>query len=69
VERYRVAEDGSLHVTVTVEDSIAFTKPWSAQVTYMHDPKSTFEENVCAENNRAMARQGISVPTATISDF
>jgi hypothetical protein len=70
VERYRYAEDdGMLHVSVTVEDPIAFITPWSAQVAYKREPGSTFEEIVCAENNRAMLGQGIRVPTATSPDF
>jgi hypothetical protein len=70
VERYRFsASDAVLQATVTVEDPIAFRMPWTAKVDYRHDLTSTFEEIVCAENNRSTADQGIRLPTATKADF
>ncbi len=75
VERYRFSEnDGVLEASVTVEDPIVFTMAWSARFDYRHDPSSsfetsTFEEIVCAENNRPSGDPRMQIPTALNPDF
>ena len=72
VERYRLTPDRTrLQATVTFEDLVVFTAPWSARLDYGHDPGSPlFEEIICAENNRASGPQHpISIPTAAKPDF
>lgn len=69
VERYRFSDDGVFQVTVTVEDPATFTTPWTAKGSYRHDPKTVFEEIVCAENNRGTSDGGIQPPTALKADF
>jgi len=63
VERYRVKNGGkTLEDFFTVEDQGAFNMPWSAVLNYSRsNPRTTFEEEVCAENNR-----GLPLPAADI---
>jgi hypothetical protein len=70
IERYRRSEaDGTLEVSVTVEDPAVFTTPWSARAAYKRDAASRFEEIVCAENNPSTSNRAIEIPAATHPDF
>jgi hypothetical protein len=71
VERYRLSKDRKmLEVSAYFEDPVAFTEPWSAGVTYKHDPANVLEEYVCAENNRTAGDEPkIPIPTAEKPDF
>ena len=64
VERYSLIDGGkTLQVFFTVEDSGAFTTPWSAIVKYPRVSVAKIDEEVCAENN---TYHGISVPVAEV---
>ena len=58
-----------LQVEFTVEDSTAFTMPWSGRVTY-RSVLGVWPEAVCAENPYALyLGQTTSVPVAQFPDF
>jgi hypothetical protein len=72
VERYRLRAPDALDVQFTVEDSGAFTMPWSAVVTYKKDRTTVepFTEIVCAENNRDVSTGELyPIPAAERADF
>ena len=69
IERYRLSADGTLEVSVTVEDPITFTTTWSAKAAYKRGDPGGFEEIVCAENNPPISDQAIGFPAATNPDF
>ena len=69
VERYRIQPDGTLEVSVLVEDPIAFTAPWSAKAAFEHNATYDFGENVCAENNLSISDDAIRAPSAASPDF
>jgi len=84
VERIRVVpgQNGqkSLEVRFTVDDPGAFTMPWTGVEIYRGaggangavDPVGggdVLQEEVCAENNRAIGIEDIPVPTETASKF
>ena len=69
VERYAIAEDGqTLRVDFTVEDSGAFTTPWSAYADYTVTGLP-YEEIVCAENNRFPDGTTVPGPIDYTPDF
>jgi hypothetical protein len=55
VERYRLAPDGTIAYTATVEDPKALTKPWVTGVTLRTPPNARVEEYECIENNQDLA--------------
>jgi hypothetical protein len=58
-----------LQLQFTVEDEGAFTRPWSATITYQH-PLGEWNEYVCAENLRATyVGKDSTVPRADKPDF
>ena len=64
MERYRLTEDGqTIEATVTIEDPIAFTVPWSAQARY-EKQDDAWSEIVCAENNERQFWPGHELPVA-----
>jgi hypothetical protein len=75
VERYRVVDDGrTLEVTFTVDDSGAFTTPWSASQRYQKVASSPLEEVVCAEGEAFAPIQDpqqalFPIPRAVQPDF
>ena len=69
VERYHIQPDGTLEVSVLVEDPIAFTAPWSAKAAFEHNATYDFGENVCAENNLSISDDAIRAPSAASPDF
>ena len=65
VERYRRSADGKrIEATVTVEDPVSFTVPWSGRAVYVPSD-APFRENVCAENQRPEFWPGIGIQTPT----
>jgi hypothetical protein len=56
-----------LQVEVTVDDTGAFTMPWSGLVTYQRE--TTWPEMVCAENILELSGPPRQVPTASKPDF
>ena len=84
VERIRVVKDEkgqkSLEVRFTVDDPGAYTMPWTGMEVYRGvggaggavDPVGggdVLQEEVCAENNRAIGIEDIPVPTEKASKF
>jgi len=56
VERYRPFKDPGgkgLEITVRVVDPGAFTMPWKGTAEYRQMRQPSFEEMICAENNRS----------------
>ncbi|HTI67513.1 MAG TPA: hypothetical protein VL460_08235 [Caulobacteraceae bacterium] len=54
VERARLASKDSLEIRMTIEDPVAFTKPWEVVRTYDRKPNWQIMEFVCEENNRGI---------------
>jgi hypothetical protein len=50
VERFRRADHDTLEDDVTIEDPIAYTKPWDAHLTFRLHPKWNIMEQVCEDN-------------------
>jgi len=72
VERYHLRSPDTLEVSFTVDDSGAFTTPWSAIATYRKDRSTSesYSEVVCAENNRDESTGELyPIPTAQTPDF
>jgi len=69
VERYHRRDADNLDVVVQVDDSGAFTMPWSAQVRYSKDDEPWLEV-ACAENNvDAGTGKLYAMPIAARADF
>jgi hypothetical protein len=70
VERYHLVDGGkTLQVDVTVDDSGAFTRPWSAIQTYRRTNQPLLED-ACAETATEPVDLGIpSIPVADRLDF
>jgi len=69
VERYRLRNPNALDVTFSVDDSGAFTMPWSAVITYRKDA-NPYLEIVCAENNvNSGTGKLFPIPMAETPDF
>ena len=56
VERYTRADQGHLHIEVTVEDPKTFTRPWRTVATWTLAPGQEVLEYICAENNKLPQR-------------
>ena len=75
VERYRLTDDGrTLEVDFTVNDSGAFTVPWSASQRYQKVASTPMEEVVCAEGEAFAPIQDpqqalYPIPRAVKADF
>ncbi len=71
VERYRLAGDGKkLEATIRVEDTGAFTSPWSGVMIYDRVNVPALSEEICAENNfDVVTKKSYPIPTATPADF
>jgi len=52
IERLRRVDHDTLVDDVTIDDPKAYTKSWTAQVTFKLHPDWQIQEYVCAENNR-----------------
>ena len=77
VERYRLSPDRrTMEVQFTVDDTGAFTMPWSARARFAAS-SAAWDEEVCAENNRFIGSvsvdgkvtNAVSIPTADRPDF
>ena len=67
VERWKLADDKSLHVTFTVEDPDTFNEPWGATYSFHRVERPLFDEEVCAENNTLLF--DYHIPVADKADF
>jgi len=53
-EKFRRKDFGHLEIQVTVDDSKAYTKPWTVTLPYVLLPDTDLLEYVCNENNKDM---------------
>jgi hypothetical protein len=51
VERIRRMDHDTLQDEITIEDPKAYTRPWTAQKSFLLKPDWEIQEYVCAENN------------------
>ena len=51
-ERYMKRAPDQLEITYTLDDSGAYSRPWTARAQYRWAPNLRFDEYVCEENNR-----------------
>jgi hypothetical protein len=70
VERWTLAGPKTIEVSVRIEDSGAFTTPWSAKQVYQRSDEGPLAEMVCAENNaNYFNRNIVPIPYAVSPDF
>jgi hypothetical protein len=67
VEQWKLIDDTTLGVTLTVDDPDTFYQPWMATHRYRRIPRPGVHEEVCAENNQSLFDYGI--PVANKPDF
>jgi hypothetical protein len=67
VERWKLIDDTTLGVTITVDDPDTFYQPWMATQRYRRILRPSTYEEVCAENNQSLFDYGI--PVASKPDF
>jgi hypothetical protein len=67
VERWRLADDKTLEVTITVDDPDTFNAPWTAIHHYRRIQRPIVYEEMCAENNQQMF--DYHIPIAHKPDF
>jgi len=67
VERWKLADDNSMHVTFTVEDPDTFNEPWTAAYSFHRIERPLYDEEVCAENNTLLF--DYHIPVADKADF
>lgn len=52
IEKFKLVDANTLQNEITVEDPVAFYKPWTVVKTYRRAPELQMMEYVCEENNR-----------------
>ena len=67
VERWKLADDKTMHVTFTVEDPDTFNEPWTATYSFHRIERPLYDEEVCAENNTLLF--DYHIPVADKADF
>ena len=67
VERWKLADDKTLEVEVTVDDPDTFYQPWKATHRYRRIQRPATYEEVCAENNQHTF--DYKIPVANKPDF
>jgi hypothetical protein len=67
VERWKLVDDKTLGVTLTVDDSDTFYQPWTATHRYRRIQRPSVYEEACAENNQSVFDYGM--PVANKPDF
>jgi hypothetical protein len=58
VERITEKSPGILVNTITIEDPLTFTAPWTQTQTYRYRPDLQLQEYTCLENNRNIGANG-----------
>ena len=66
VERWRLADDNTLEVTIKVDDPDTFYQPWWGKRRYRRVQEAMIED-VCAENNQHLF--DYQIPVADKPDF
>ena len=54
VERFTRPSIGRIHIDVTIDDPVAYTRPWDVRLTWRLVPDTDLIESICEENNRAL---------------
>src|SRR5882724_10711474 len=67
VERWKLIDDTTLGVTLTVDDPDTFYQPWMATHRYRRILRPGAHEEVCAENNQSLF--DYRIPVANKPDF
>jgi hypothetical protein len=67
VERWKLADDKTLDVQVTVDDPDTFYQPWKATHRYRRIERPATYEEACAENNQQVF--DYKIPVADKPDF
>ena len=52
IERYTRPNIGRIDIDVTIEDPMAYTKPWSVKLSWRLIPDTDLIESICEENNK-----------------
>ena len=52
IERFRRPTIGRITIDVTIDDAMAYTKPWDVQLAWRLVPDTDLIESICEENNR-----------------
>ena len=52
IERYTRPTIGRINIDVTIDDPMAYTKPWSVRLSWRLVPDTDLIESICEENNR-----------------
>jgi hypothetical protein len=67
VERWKLADDKTLELQVTVDDTDTFYQPWKATHRYRRIERPATYEEACAENNQQVF--DYKIPVANKPDF
>ena len=54
VERFTRPSIGRIDIDVTIDDPVAYTRPWDVRLTWRLAPDTDLIESICEENNRAI---------------
>jgi hypothetical protein len=54
-ERYTRPTIGRINIDVTIDDPMAYTKPWNVRLTWRLVPDTDLIESICEENNKDKA--------------
>jgi hypothetical protein len=52
IERYTRPTIGKINIEVTIDDPMAYTKPWKVQLTWRLVPDTDLIESICEENSK-----------------
>src|SRR5262252_3191740 len=52
IERYTRPTIGKINIDVTIDDPMAYTKPWSVKLTWRLVPDTDLIESICEENSK-----------------
>ncbi len=52
IERYSRPTIGTINIDVTIDDPMAYTKPWSVKLSWKLVPDTDLIESICEENSR-----------------
>jgi hypothetical protein len=52
IERFTRPNIGRVNINVTIDDPLAYTKPWEVQIAWRLVPDTDLIESICEENNK-----------------